>query len=103
MLSMIAIAVVMTIIEYHFLASTEQVYTQMDNFQTFYSLIFLAQTIIAIGLQAFVTGRIIERFGLKNTFVIMPLFALGCIGWALGFPGIASGAGAYLDRKIVAQ
>ncbi len=100
MLSMIAIAVVMTIIEYHFLDATEQVYNQMDNFQTFYSLIFLAQTIIAIGLQAFVTGRIIERFGLKNTFVIMPLFAIGCVGWALGFPGIISGAGAYLVAKL---
>lgn len=100
MLSMLVVAIVMTIIEYHFLATTEQVYSQMDNFQTFYSLIFLVQTLVAIGLQAFVTGRVIERFGLKNTFVIMPIVALLCIGWALGFPGIASGAGAYLIAKL---
>lgn len=100
MLSMLVIAIVMTIIEYHFLASTEQVYSQMDNFQTFYSVIFMAQTIVAIVLQAFVTGRIINRFGLKNTFVIMPIFAIVCVGWALGFPGIASGAGAYLVAKL---
>jgi MFS family permease len=72
----------------------------MDNFQTFYSLIFLVQTIVAIGLQAFVTGRIIENFGLKNTFLIMPIFALLCVGWAIGFPGIASGAGSYLIAKL---
>ncbi len=100
MLSMLVIAVVMTVIEYHFLASTEQVYNQMDNFQTFYSLIFLAQTVVAIGLQAFVTSRLINRFGLKNAFVIMPICAMLCIGWALGFPGIASGAGAYLVAKL---
>ncbi len=100
MFSMLVVAVVMTVIEYHFLASTENVYSQMDNFQTFYSLVFLAQTLVAIGLQAFVTGRVIERFGLKNTFVIMPIVALLCIGWALGFPGIVSGAGAYLVAKL---
>lgn len=100
MLSMLVIAIVMTIIEYHFLASTEQVYNQMDNFQTFYSIIFLAQTLVAIILQAFVTGRLINRFGLKNTFVIMPIFAIVCVGWALGFPGITSGAGAYLVAKL---
>jgi AAA family ATP:ADP antiporter len=100
MLSMLVIAVVMTIIEYHFLASTEQVYSQMDNFQTFYSVIFLAQTLVAIGLQAFVTSRLINQFGLKNTFIIMPICAMFCIGWALGFPGITSGAGAYLVAKL---
>ncbi len=100
MLSMFAIAIVMTIIEYHFLASTEQVYSQMDNFQTFYSLIFLAQTVVAIVLQAFLTGRIISSFGLKNTFVIMPIFALICVGWAIGFPGIVAGAGSYLVAKL---
>lgn len=100
MLSMLAIAIVVTIIEYHFLASTERVYNQMENFQTFYSLIFLAQTLVAIGLQAFVTGRLITKFGLKNTFVIMPICAMLCIVWALGFPGIASGAGAYLVAKL---
>ncbi len=100
MLSMLGIAVVMTIIEYNFLASTEHVYSQMDNFQTFYSLIFLAQTVVAIGLQAFLTGRLISSFGLKNTFLIMPIVAAVCIGWGLGFPGIASGAGGYLIAKL---
>ncbi|MCC6804001.1 MAG: hypothetical protein IT319_14055 [Anaerolineae bacterium] len=100
MLSMISIAIVMTIIEYHFLASTEAVYNQMDNFQTFYSVIFLVQTVVAIVLQAFLTGRIISSFGLKNTFLIMPICAFLCVGWALGMPGIASGAGAYLVAKL---
>ncbi len=100
MLSMVAVAIVMTIIEYHFLASTEQVYSQMDNFQTFYSLIFLAQTIVAIILQAVVTSRIIAHFGLKNTFIIMPIFALLCALWPLGLPGIVSGAGSYLVAKL---
>jgi ATP/ADP translocase len=100
MLSMISIAIVMTIIEYHFLASTEAVYNRMENFQTFYSVIFLVQTVVAIFLQAVLTGRIIGRFGLKNTFLIMPICAFLCISWALGAPGIASGAGAYLVAKL---
>ncbi|MFN8565082.1 MAG: hypothetical protein U0703_26425 [Anaerolineae bacterium] len=100
MLSMIAVAIVMTIIEYHFLASTEAVYNQMDNFQTFYSVVFLVQTVVAIFLQAFLTGRIISSFGLKNAFLIMPICAFLCVGWALGAPGIVSGAGAYLVAKL---
>jgi len=99
-LSMFVVAIVVTIIEFHFLSSTEQVYSHMDDFQTFYSLIFLAQTLVAIALQALVTGRLISNFGLKNTFVIMPAVAIFCIGWALGLPGIVSAAGAYLVVKL---
>ena len=34
------VAIVMTFLEYHFLATTDVVYNEMGNFQTFYSLIF---------------------------------------------------------------
>jgi MFS family permease len=100
MTSMVAIAIVMTFLEYHFLATTDQEYAQMGNFQTFYSLIFLAQTLVAIVLQAVVTGRLINNFGLKNTFLVMPVTALVCVGWALGIPGLTSAAGAYLVGKL---
>jgi AAA family ATP:ADP antiporter len=100
MASMVTVAIVMTFLEYHFLATTDTVYNEMGNFQTFYSLIFLAQTLVAIVLQAFITSRLINDFGLKNTFIVVPVTALVCACWALGFPGITSAAGAYLVGKL---
>ena len=70
---MLALAVCDTIIEFQFLAVTD---SATGNFQVFYSYYKLGTTILAILLQSLATGRIIERLGLKNSFLAMPMIAI---------------------------
>jgi ATP/ADP translocase len=62
-----------TIIEYHFFAVSSRGITDAGTYQTFYSIIRLAETLAAVALSAFVAGRMIEGIGLKNVFIIMPV------------------------------
>jgi hypothetical protein len=72
--ALLALAVCDTIIEFRFLVITDS--ATGPNFQVFYGYYKLGTTILAILLQSLATGRIIERFGLKNSFLVMPLVAI---------------------------
>ncbi len=101
MFSLFIIAAVMTIIEYHFLALSESSYQSIDQFQTFYSVVFLIQTIVAIVVQSLLTSRIINWLNLKNTFLLMPATALFVTIVGMIFPGIVSATSGYLMAKLV--
>lgn len=101
MLSVFAIAAVMTIIEYHFLAQSETAGSEIGSFQTFYSLVFLAQTLVAIVLNSVLTSRVIARLNLKNTFLLMPITTGLVIIAGIGLPGIVSATTGYLVAKLV--
>lgn len=100
MLSMLLGGAAITIFEYHFLAVATTQLTEPGQFQTFYSLVRLAETVVAIILQTFLTSRLIERLGLKNTFVILPVVVAGAATWILGLPGLLSVTGGWLASKL---
>ena len=90
MISMLALAVCDTIIEFNFLAISEQAFTGLNRYQEFYGTFKLGVTVASILIQTLLTSRFIERFGLKNSFLVMPVFMLLSMLSMVGFPGIVS-------------
>lgn len=99
MLSMLMGGAVITVLEYHFLVVTTSSITQPGEFQTFYSLIRMLEAIVAIIMQTFITSRIINRIGLKNAFVILPVLVVVGVGWVLALPGVFSATSGWLTTK----
>lgn len=101
MVSMVGIAVCVTIIEYHFLVMAEQTLAHDEGqFQTYFSIISLIQTFLSIGLQAFITSRLMSKMGLKNTFIVTPLLSFFSLVGMIAFPGLNSSSGGYLSTKV---
>jgi MFS family permease len=101
MLALIALAVADTIIEFRFLVITDTVFTTQQAYQTFFSIYRLGTTLVALLLQAFVTGYLIKQMQLKNTFYFFPLAAtIGVIGMIL-LPGVGIAIGAMALVKLV--
>lgn len=92
----------LTIIEYHFLYSFNAATTSNPlEFQKFYSLynvVFIITTLIA---QWTITGRILEKVNIKNTFLVFPI-TLGVVATVgLALPGLITGiAGRFLMRLV---
>lgn len=89
-----------TAIEYHFLTVSEAAFTQTTQFQIFFSLFTLGRVIIYMLIQAFITQRVIQGIGLKNTFLIQPLSSLLAVGSMLLFTGFGGGIAGVLSQKI---
>ena len=96
--AMLALAVCDTIIEFQFLAVTD---SATGNFQVFYSYYKLGTTILAILLQSLATGRIIERLGLKNSFLAMPMIAILSMSSLIVFSSPVSAVFAYALFKLM--
>ena len=96
-ISIFAINLSLTFLEFGFLASTHQAYP--DNFQTFYGLYRLGLTVLSFILQGFVTSRLIEKLTLKNSFLIMPFALLGGVLWRM-FAGVVSAIGGFVLPKV---
>ncbi len=101
-LSILALIVCDTIIEFRFLVVSDQIFTDPSSYQTFYSLYRLGLTLAAFAIQAFLTNRIIARISLKNTFLILPFTALAGATWMMALPGIISGVGGVMLQKLPA-
>jgi AAA family ATP:ADP antiporter len=102
MLSIVALIVCDTIIEFRFLVVSNQVFSDASSYQTFYSLYRLGLTLAAFAVQGFLTNRIIARISLKNTFLILPFTALAGATWMMALPGIISGIGGVVLQKLPA-
>jgi ATP/ADP translocase len=102
--SMLLSGIVFTVIEYHFLFSIDQAFTQDPlQFQSFYGMFKIVLILSTMLVQAFISGRYLERLGLKNSFIVQPI-ALA-IGSALAFiiPGIYGAAAARYVVRLVQQ
>jgi hypothetical protein len=102
MLSIVALVLCDTIIEFRFLVVSDQIFSDASSYQMFYSLYRLALTLSALTIQSFLTNRIIVRISLKNTFLILPLTALAGAAWMMSLPGIISGVGGVMLQKLPA-
>jgi len=102
MLSIMALIVCDTIIEFRFLAVSNQVFSDASSYQTFFSLYRLGLVLASIAVQGFLTNRVIARISLKNTFLILPFTALAGASWMMALPGIISGVGGVVLQKLPA-
>jgi hypothetical protein len=101
MFAMIGVSIVITVVDFHFLVVSDRTFTGAGSFQTFYSLYRLGLILPSIAVQSLLTSRVIEKIGLKNTFLIMPIILLIGSAGILAFPGIViTTAGIALIRLI---
>lgn len=100
--SMVLSGLAFTIIEYHFIFSVDQAVSQNPlQFQAFYGTFKIILILSILTVQAFFSGRFLEKVGLKNSFIFQPVaLALAGVLAAL-LPGVLGAAGAkYLVRLV---
>jgi len=92
------------VIEYHFLYSVDQAVSQDPlQFQAFYGIFKIILIISTLLIQALVSGKLMERIGLKSAFIIQPIaLAIGAV-LAFVVPGIYGAAGARYIVRLVQQ
>jgi hypothetical protein len=107
MLSLLAIFLTLTILDYHLLAESERSPLLGDSvsFQTFYALYYLGMTLLAIAVQSLLTGRLIQKITLKNSFFILPGILLASVGGIFAISGLFSAsvglALSYLTKETI--
>ncbi len=102
-LALVTLALIMceTFLEFHFLSVTERTFSTAASYQMFYSLYRLGLMLASILVQAFLTSRIIDRIGLKNAFLILPIAALAGATWMLASAAsIVSAVGGVVLQKL---
>lgn len=100
--AMVLSGLAFTIIEYHFIFSVDQAVAQDPlQFQAFYGTFKIVLIVSILTVQAFVSGRFLEKVGLKNSFIFQPV-ALAAAGLLAALvPGVLGAAGAkYLVRLV---
>lgn len=99
-IGMLAVGVTMTILLYDALSDASLVLG--DGFQSFYALYSLAIAVASVFLQ-FMSGKIIEKLGLKNSFAILPFTLL--IGSIVTFfvPGYWSSSASQGAARLTLQ
>jgi len=100
--SMTLVALALTILEYHFLFTMDQEFTgDAVHFQTFYSQYKIVLILATLIFQWVITGRLLEKMGMKNTFIVLPVTLVAGVGVALSLPGLLGGAaGRFLARLV---
>lgn len=101
MIAILVLALADTIIEFRFLVVTDQKFSDQASYQFFFSMYRLGTTIIALLIQAILTGWLIKTMQLKNTFLILPLVMVaGSVGLIL-IPGLSMAVGAMVLVKLM--
>jgi ATP/ADP translocase len=88
-------------IQYHFLSTLDNAFADDLQFQAFYGTYKVGLIIAILLFQWLVTGRLLERIGLKSSFAIFPIILLVAAGSGLALPGIVGAtAGVFLITLI---
>jgi ATP:ADP antiporter, AAA family len=101
MITILALAVADTIIEFRFLVVTDTAFG--DHYQVFYSLYRLGVTLVSFLVQTFLTSRLIDRMQLKNVFLIFPFVVLLGAGGAMASPAVFAIITAMIMVKLVRE
>lgn len=100
LMAIAAVAVCDVIVEYRFFVVAKSTISEPVAYKEFYSLYLLAAAIFSFVVQGFVTGRLIQRIQLKNTFLVQPILALAASTAMLALPSMISTALSSLILKI---
>jgi len=103
-ISMLLSGVAFTFLEYHFLFSLDvKVASKSMDFQTFYGTFKIIVIVSTLLVQAFFSGKYLEKLGLKNSFIAQPVaLVLGSL-IAASVSGVYGAAGARYVIRLVQQ
>ncbi|HLA42760.1 MAG TPA: hypothetical protein VJZ27_04965 [Aggregatilineales bacterium] len=99
-LAFVALIACETFIEYRFLVISDAKYPDAGDYQTFYSIYRLVFIVASIVVQGLLSGRLLARWGLRNTPFVLPIFTAIGLGWMLAVPNLVSSFGGVLLNKI---
>ena len=102
MISAFTVAIVLVILEYHFLSISDAVF-KGTSFQTFYSFYRIVGTLGAFFIQTFITGRILQRVNLKDSFFILPTIVGLASAVMIILPGIGSATVGFIAARLGKQ
>jgi ATP/ADP translocase len=100
-LAMLGVGSALTFIEYHFLATASDTFVQPAQFQTFYGLFRIGQTLATLTVQGLLTSRIIQRVKLKSVFMILPAACVAVVTGVLALPGLLGIAAARMVGRVL--
>jgi AAA family ATP:ADP antiporter len=101
MIAIMILAACDVVIEFRFLAVSDLAFPLQADYQRFYSLYRLLVTLAAFILQSTITGRILERLTLKNTFFFFPaIVVIGGLGMMV-LPGVGMAIFAMGSLKLI--
>jgi ATP:ADP antiporter, AAA family len=103
MVVILALALADTIIEFRFLGVTDLAFPDQYAYQQFYSAYRFGTTLLSFFLQMFLTGRLIEKLGLKNMFFFFPIIALLGSVSMMALPGISVAVTSMLLLKLMRE
>lgn len=101
MVAILLLAVADTIIEFRFLVVTDKFFTDQASYQFFFSMYRLGTTMIALLIQAILTGWLIKKMQLRNTFFILPLVMVSSAVGLVLVPGLSMAVGAMVLVKLI--
>ena len=101
-ISMVLSGLAFTIIEYHFIFEVDRAVSRNPlQFQAFYGTFKIILIISILSVQAFISGRFLERIGLKNSFIFQPVaLALASLLAALMQGVMGAAVAKYLVRLV---
>jgi hypothetical protein len=104
MVAVLVLALCDTLIEFRFLVVTAAAFRGAVDYQRFYSLYRLAVTVLAFGVQAFLTTLLVSRLHLKNVFLLLPVVVLLSAAVMMilpgGAPGLVGAIGGLIALKL---
>jgi ATP/ADP translocase len=101
-IGMTFVALALTILEYHFLFTMDQAFAgDPVQFQTFYSQYKVVLITATLVIQWSLTGRILEKTGIKNNFVVLPVTLVAGVAGAISLPGLLGGSAARFLARLV--
>jgi AAA family ATP:ADP antiporter len=103
MFAVMALALADTIIEFRFLVITNAVFVGQTTYQNFYSLYLMVATLLAFGVQTFLTNRFISNVHLKNVFFVFPIVVILGSGGMMLSVAIAMAVGTMLGVKLTRE
>lgn len=98
-IAMLSAGFVLTIIEYHLMATSSRAISDATMYQSFYGIYRTVLTLATLGVQVVATSWLLRRAGLKNIFLVLPGTLIIASAWMLALPGILGGvAGSFVSR-----
>lgn len=99
-IAIVASIVVEVIIEYKFFLFSSHAFRSSNSYQFFLSMFMLARTIAYVGIQKYITEKVIYRLSLKKSFFILPVSSLlGIISFGL-VPNIWGAVAGFSFQKL---
>ena len=100
LLAVIVVSACDVILEFRFFVTAKAEMPDSIRYKEFYSLYLLAAAVLSFLIQSFVTGRLMQRIQIKNSFLIQPLMALSATAAMIASPGMIAASISSLLLKV---